>query len=109
MIEDILKRKREEIIACNGERDASFSKDDIDALRNMNDLRVMKIKYPFPEDFKFSDTKEESRLAVLQDDSIYRILEYCVIAQPVLQDTISQVFRSWRCINGRPAVARGDR
>lgn len=106
MIEEILREKREELIKTNGMEDASFLRADIDILRNMNELRVLKIQYPFPNDFKFSKSKEESRRAAVQDDSIYRILEYCVIAQPVLQDNVSKVFKSWRCINGRPAVSR---
>lgn len=85
-VEEILNDKLMQLKDSNGMTDAAFSKSDIDVLMDINNLRVFKLKNPMPEDFKFADSKAESIQFVLDgNDQLYRILEYCVITQPVLQ------------------------
>lgn len=107
MIEEVLKDKREQLKRSFGTEDAKFSKEDIDVLLDCNELRVLKVTHSFPKNFEFSKSKEESRMRALKNNSVYCILEYCVIAQPILQDSVGKVFKNWRFINGRRAARRG--
>lgn len=110
MIEEILLQKRKQLLESGGAQDATFVKSDIDALLNLNELRMFKLKHTFPSDFKFCETKEESIQQVISSDDIYRILEYCVIAQPILQESVGVVFKNnWRFINGRKFATRHSR
>lgn len=101
-VEEILNDKLMQLKDSNGMTDAAFSKSDIDVLMDINNLRVFKLKNPMPEDFKFADSKAKSIQFVLDgNDQLYRILEYCVITQPVLQIPVHNVYKNWRFINGK--------
>lgn len=109
MIEEILLEKQRQLLEFGGIKDAMFAKSDIDSLLDLNELRAFKLKHPFPQDFVFCETKDESIQCVIKEKSLYRILEYCVIAQPILQESVSVVFKNWRFINGRKFATRHSR
>lgn len=106
MVIDILNEKKQQLIKNDGLKDATFCKEDIDVLMDVNELRIFKVGNPMPKDFEFSASKEESIERVLNNDSIYRVLEYCVIAQPVLQISVGKVFKRWKFINGLYSTRR---
>lgn len=104
MIEKILEDKRQQLIKSGGLKRATFNKEEIDHLMNLNELRVFKIAHPMPSNFQFCTSVEESVQKVLSDGSDYAVLEYCAITQPVLQISIGKVFKNWRFFNGLHAV-----
>lgn len=106
MIIEILNEKRKQLRSDGPE--AKLTIDDINALMDVNELRVLKITNPMPKDFVFSQSKEESFKRLLEEDSIYRTLEYCVISHPVLQISVGKVYKQWRFING-PRTKLRDR
>lgn len=106
MIIQILEDKRNQLLQSNGEADAKFCKADIDILMDVNELRVFKMKHQMPENFTFAKSKQESINHVLHEESLYRVLEYCIISQPVLQISVRKVFKNWRFINGKYATRR---
>lgn len=106
MILKILEDKKTQLIQSEGKQDAKFCKDDIDVLMNVNELRVFKMSHTMPTDFQYAKSKQESIDLVLHDGSLYRVLEYCIISQPVLQISVRKVFKNWRFINGKYAIRR---
>lgn len=89
--------------------DISFTRDEIDIMMDANELRCFKMESTFPKDFQFCKTKEECIEKILarkkkDNELLYRLMEYCVISQPVLQLSVSKVFKNWRYINGRFAA-----
>lgn len=109
MLNDILMDKYSQLVLSSGECDADFVKTDIDRLIDVNELRALKMSVPFPKDFEFSTSKDECIRRIItagdwSSETLYRVLEYCVITQPVLQHGIIKVFRNWRCFNGLYAV-----
>ena len=94
MIEKILEDKRQQLIKSGGLKRATFNKEEIDHLMDLNELRVFKIAHPMPSNFQFCTSV----------GSDYAVLEYCAITQPVLQISIGKVFKNWRFFNGLHAV-----
>lgn len=106
MIIEILNEKRKQL--RNDGPEVKLTVDDINVLMDVNELRILKITNPMPKDFVFSKSKEESFNRALEENSLYRILEYCAISHPVLQISVGKVYKQWRFING-PRTKLRDR
>lgn len=100
MILDVLMDKKKQLIASGGTQRATFTRSDIDTMMDLNELRVFKLANPMPSDYVFCKSERESIQRVLENGSVYAVFEYCVISQPVLQYSVSKVFKNWRFING---------
>lgn len=91
-IEQILEEKKRELIECGNPLKVQFSLDDINVLADMNELRRLKLKLKFPENFERSTDLFACTRHIIDGDSEYRVLEFCVLKNKVLQLPVSQVF-----------------
>lgn len=92
----ILEKKQTFLKSCGNPLLIGFTAEEINTLSDLNELRCLKLFAKFPEDFRpttdvFSCTKQ-----VLEGDSIYRILEFCVLKNKVLCSPITSVFPKLR-------------
>ena len=93
MIYKILGEKRDELLRKGDPLLVDFTVKEINALSNPSLLRLMKLHTPFPEDFEIaSDVFQCAKLIVHGDTNVYRVLEFCMLRNRVLQHSITSVF-----------------
>lgn len=95
-IKDILLNKREQLMRTGNPCDVTFTLDEINTLSDLNALRCFSIREPFPEDFVRTNDPFTCASAIIQGDSIYRIMEFCLIKNRALKNAIPVVFSAWR-------------
>ncbi len=91
-VQDILKEKREALICVGNPLAVEFSLDEINVLADVNVLRGLKLVLPFPENFEKSADLFECAKRIIDGDGDYRVLEFCVLKNKVLQMPVKQVF-----------------
>lgn len=91
-IADILADKKEQLMETGNPLAVTFTVDDINALADVNQLRMLKISLPFPSEFEQSGDLFECTRSILDGDSDYRVLEFCALKNKVLVGPIKQVF-----------------
>lgn len=93
MIYKILSEKRDELLRLGDPLAVDFTLKDINVLSNPSQLRLLKLKTPFPENFEVADNAFQcANLIVHGDASVYRILEFCMLRNRVLQPSVISVF-----------------
>ena len=93
MIYDVLIDKREKLLKVGDPLAVEFGIRDINILSDLSQLRVLKLKTPFPDDYKIAnDVFECANKRMHGDTSIYRVLEFCMLRNRVLQHNVIKVF-----------------
>lgn len=71
-----------------------FSIDEIEVLADQNQLRCLKLKYPFPFNFQCSDNLFQSAEKIIceEDSSLYWVLEFCVLRHHLLEAPVKEIF-----------------
>ena len=91
-IRKILMNKKADLMRTGNPLSVSFTSDEINALADVNELRKLKLSLSFPKDFKRSSDLFACTKKILDGDSDYRVLEFCILKNKVLQMPVSQVF-----------------
>lgn len=91
-IETILDEKRAELLKTGNPLYVQFTLDEINTIADVNELRRLKLLLPFPSNYEkvsdlFACTKK-----ILDGEDGYRVLEFCVLKNKVLQPAVMQVF-----------------
>lgn len=93
MIYKILIEKREELLSKGDPLAVNFTVKEINVLSDPSQLRLLKLKTPFPGDFeKAVDVFDCANKIVHGDNGIYRMLEFCILRNRVLQHDVTRVF-----------------
>lgn len=91
-IVDILEDKRTELLKTGNPLKVQFTLDEINLLADVNELRRLKLTLPFPENFEKSSDLFACAQKIIDGESGYRILEFCVLKNKVLYSPVTQVF-----------------
>lgn len=89
---DVLDKKLSEIKNADFYLEVGFEQDEMVTVMNANNLRALKLKVKFPEDFKCSRDKQECFEKVKETSNVYRVLEYFFVCNNVARASIVQVF-----------------
>lgn len=89
---EILKQKQEELMEGGSPLSINFTVAEINTLSDKAQLRALKMICDFPEDFKKSSDIFSCTKAIIRGDSIYRVLEFCMLMNRVLYPSITSVF-----------------
>ena len=104
-IYNILVQKRDALIKCGDPFAVDFTVKEINILSDLNQLRLLKLTTPFPQDYKVATDIFDCTQKVLFGNDLYRTLEYCVWKNRVLFPYISKVFQKLEGIGSN----RGNR
>lgn len=72
-----------------------FSGEELNVLCDPAQLRALKLQQRIPKDFSLSSNVEECVTRVRGGDSIYRVLEYCILKNRALS-SVCNVFGQFR-------------
>lgn len=89
---DVLDRKLSEIKNADFYLEVGFEQEEMITVMSKTNLRALKLKVRFPEDFKSSKNKQECFERVKESSDIYRVLEYFFVCNNVAKASIVQVF-----------------
>lgn len=92
-IEYVLRNKKRELINCGNPLQVQFTLDEINVLANADELRKLKLKLKFPAGFERSSDLFACTKKIIDGDSDYRTLEFCVLKNNVLRMPVSKVFQ----------------
>ena len=92
-VRDILLRKQSDIKRVWNPFLIDFSADEINTLCDRAALRELKLTEHFPDNFKRSADIFSCAKLIVEGDSIYRTLEFCMLKNKVLVPFITKVFR----------------
>lgn len=95
-IKDILIEKRRQIQSSGNPCVVQFTVEEINTLADINALRCLKLQEPFPHGYKPAEDPFTCVHAVINGDSIYRVLEFCLLKNRALKHSIPVVFDAWR-------------
>lgn len=95
-IKDVLMDKREQIQHTGNPCLVQFTADEINVLSDMTGLRCLKLQEPFPPDYVPTKDPFACVRAILEGDSLYRVLEFCLLKNRALRDYVPAVFETWR-------------
>ena len=91
-IKEILNNKKEDLLESGNPLSVSFTLDEINTLSDVNELRKLKLSLTFPVDFECSADLFACTKKILEGDSDYRVLEFCILKNKVLRLPVTQVF-----------------
>lgn len=92
-IYDVLAQKRDMLVKCGDPFAVDFTVREINILSDLNQLRSLKLRTPFPQDYKTATDIFDCTREVLLDNNLYKTLEYCVWKNRVLFPYVSRVFQ----------------
>ena len=92
-IEDVLIDLEVRIRDCadNPGINVTLTSDEMNILSDPDQLRILKIYKSIPADFKASDSIDDCIASIIKGDTIYRILEYCVLTNRALASVRNHV------------------
>lgn len=74
-----------------------FTVEEVNALADIDSLCILKLKHKFPSDFNCSHTVMQSFYKYVNgDNSLYRILEICMLNNPATSLPICTVFPQYK-------------
>ena len=91
-IKKILMDKRETLLKTGNPLQVDFTLPEVNVLGDVNELRKLKLSLAFPEDFDRSPDLFACTKKIIDGDSDYRVLEFCVLKNKILRVPVSQVF-----------------
>lgn len=89
----VLMEKRSKLLNAGDALAVEFTLDDINVLSDLNQLRTLKLKTPFPADYEPASDIFDCAQKVIAGEDVYRILEFCVRQNRVLSPHVTQVFK----------------
>ena len=92
-VKEILLRKQEIVQRVWNPFSVDFSADEINILSDRTALRELKLTEPFPSAYKCADDIFMCAKLIVEGDSIYRTLEFCMLKNRVLVPFITAVFK----------------
>jgi hypothetical protein len=69
-----------------------FAVADINVLSDVTQLRVLKLSQVFPVEFEISKDVFDCANRIIRGDSLYRVLEFCMLRNRVLVHYVTEVF-----------------
>lgn len=91
-IREILDDKRKELLKTGNPLAVGFTIEDINTLADISSLRRLKLQLAFPDKFEQSSDLFACARSIIEGDSDYRVLEFCMLKNKVLRLPIQQVF-----------------
>ncbi len=92
LIVDVLIKKREELLAKGDPLAVGFDVCEINLLSDPDRLRTLKLTVPFPSGYVPSSDLFSCADEVIRTDSLYKVLEFCVLRNRVLRSSVFKVF-----------------
>lgn len=92
-ISEILESKRKELLRAGNPFKVKFDLEEINVLADVNELRKLKIMVPFPANFERSPDLFACTKKIIDGERTYRVLEFCVLKNRVLEAQVKQVFK----------------
>lgn len=93
-IDEILADKERQLKSTGNPLAVTFTADEINVLGDVNALRTFKLNHSIPAQFACATDIFDCCHSVLLGSSVYRVLEFCMLRNPVLVKPITTVF-SW--------------
>lgn len=91
-IETILQEKKSILSHTANPLVVQFTAEEINVLGDVSELRLLKLRIPAPESFECSSDIFDCNRRLLIGDSIYRVLEFCMLKNRVLHAPVTAVF-----------------
>ena len=91
-IKEILEEKQKVLKHYGLPASATFTLDDINVLSDKDLLRAFKLVNKFPKEFERSRDSIDCVKRIVAGDSIYRVLEFCIIKNRILREPVSAIF-----------------
>lgn len=95
-IQEILTEKEAQLLSTGDPLSVQFTVSEINTLSSVNKLRAYKLKNAFPQDFEKSVDVFDCVSRIIEGDSIYRVLEYCMLRNRVLVLYVTSVFKAMK-------------
>lgn len=92
MITNVLISKREALIRKGDPLAVDFDVSEINLLSDPDRLRALKLTVPFPDDYTPASDLFSCAEEVISADSLYKVLEFCMLRNRVLRVHILKVF-----------------
>lgn len=92
-IEDILNEKLEIVLSSDNPQTVKFTLEELNTICDTSNLRELKLNVPFPVPFEKSTNIFDCHHRILSGDSIYRVLEFCILRNPYAKEAVRKVFR----------------
>lgn len=92
MITNILIAKREELLAKGNPLAVNFNANEINLLSDPDRLRALKLTVPFPNGYVPATDLFSCACEVVRTDSLYKVLEFCMLRNRVLRPHVLKVF-----------------
>ena len=92
-LKNLLEKKLEVILSADNPQTVKFTLDELNIICDTNNLRELKLAVSFPTPFEKSASVFDCHLRILSGDSIYRVLEFCVLRNPYAKEAVHKVFR----------------
>lgn len=89
---EVLEEKKTQIIQKANPHLIEFSADDIKILSDVTQLRFFKLANSQPGEFQRSSDIWACCQAVSESGDLYRVLEFCVLKNKILEKSVWQVF-----------------
>lgn len=88
----ILTKKLKALQSIGDPLAVDFTLQEINILSDLTQLRLLKLKTPFPVDYEPAKDIFDCVEKILRDSDIYRVLEYCIWKNRVLIPNVTKVF-----------------
>lgn len=95
-VRDVLVDKLNQLKETGNPVNVEFTVDDINTLSDINALRCFSLQEPFPDNYIPDKDPFACSRNILAGDSIYRVMELCLMKNRALQNSIPIVFNAWR-------------
>ena len=92
-VQSILNEKRSELLKTGNPLCVQFTLQEVNELADVNSLREYKLQQPFPENFECTDDLFMCSKKILEGESGYRVLEFCMLKNRILCAPFKQVFK----------------
>lgn len=96
MIIKILRQKEEALLSKGDPLTVEFTVPEINILSDENQLISLKLSVDFPEDFVPAEDLFHCAKRVIEGESVYRTLEFCMLKNRVLESSITKIFSQLR-------------
>lgn len=90
----VLLDKQKQLLDTGDPLCVQFDIADINTLADQTQLRLLKLSEVFPSEFEQSDSLFDCADRIIRGDSIYRVLEFCVLRNRVLVHYVGGVFEA---------------
>lgn len=94
-VKEILQEKKRQICCVGNPCLIEFTAEEINILSDLDELRCLKLQESMPRGYEPERDPFTCFRRILEGDSIYRVLEFCLLKNRALRNSVPKVFSVW--------------